>query len=802
MRLEVPFVRLPLQLEADELISEVAALDPGVWRAHPEGAPGNTAVPLVAVDGDPTNDSTSGEMRPTPHLAQLPYVASVIAALGSVIGRTRLMRIEEEGELAPHVDLNYYWRDHLRVHVPILTTPDVEFECGGRQVHMAAGEVWVFDTWRPHLVRNPGRTPRVHLVIDTVGSEGLWNLVANPDRPHLRVELSAVGARFPTEAVNRPTVMTPWEVEWSLERLLTEAGHVDEGSAQPLRSALTGWLHAWREAWARYGDGADGRAEFERLRARAEGILGTLAGGITLPNGASFSTALRHHVLEPSLDARAQARRESGPVSTQSAPSRPVIDRPIFVVSSPRSGSSLLFETLARAPGLATVGGESHAIIESIPALRPAAHGWESNRLTADDATAQTVASLTQGFIAELRDRDGRPPPPGSVRMLEKTPKNALRVPFLETAFPAGRFVYLYRDPRETISSMLDAWRSGRFVTYADLPGWVGEPWSLLLVPGWRELVRPATGRSRRRVSGRRATTVLLDDLEALDPDRWCVTSYDRLLADPRAEIERLCDFCELEWDGDLSGPLPLSSHTLDSPQPDKWRRNADELAPYWDEVREVAVRAHDVFAAPPRIKPVHRPPSPNVTIAPERPASAPNEGTVEPTEPMNFESIHTGSFPELLTALDASLLVSTYQSGRVIVVRADDDVLNTHFRLFQVPMGMAARAGELAIGGKAQVYRLQNQPALTARLEPPGKHDACFVSRSTHSTGDIRIHDMAYTDDRALGGEHPVLLLVHVRRPAQLRPALAPSVRDRARTRGPLPPQRHGHRRREPRDT
>ena len=243
MRLEAPFVRLPLQLEADELVSEVAALDPGVWRAHPEGAPGNTAVPLVAVDGDPTNDSTSGEMRPTPHLAQLPYVASVIAALGSVIGRTRLMRIEEEGELAPHVDLNYYWRDHLRVHVPILTTPDVEFECGGRQVHMAAGEVWVFDTWRPHLVRNPGRTPRVHLVIDTVGSEGLWDLIARPDRPPLRVELSAVGARFPTEAVNRPTVMTPWEVESSLDRLLTEAGHVDDESVKPLRSALGGWLH-------------------------------------------------------------------------------------------------------------------------------------------------------------------------------------------------------------------------------------------------------------------------------------------------------------------------------------------------------------------------------------------------------------------------------------------------------------------------------------------------------------------------------------------------------------------------------
>jgi uncharacterized protein (TIGR03032 family) len=98
-----------------------------------------------------------------------------------------------------------------------------------------------------------------------------------------------------------------------------------------------------------------------------------------------------------------------------------------------------------------------------------------------------------------------------------------------------------------------------------------------------------------------------------------------------------------------------------------------------------------------------------------------------------------------VLDAVGASILVSTYQSGRVIVVRTDGEALNTHFRFFQVPMGMATRTNELAIGGKAQVHRFQNQPALTARLEPPGKHDACFVSRSMHSTGDIRIHDMAY---------------------------------------------------------
>jgi uncharacterized protein (TIGR03032 family) len=128
---------------------------------------------------------------------------------------------------------------------------------------------------------------------------------------------------------------------------------------------------------------------------------------------------------------------------------------------------------------------------------------------------------------------------------------------------------------------------------------------------------------------------------------------------------------------------------------------------------------------------------------------SSPSPSPGEPTEAPRFDSVHTAGFPELLGALGASLLVSTYQSGRVIVVRADSaGGLNTHFRFFSVPMGMAARPGELVVGTKAHVQRFQNQPALSARLDPPGVHDACFVPRATHHTGDIRIHDMAFAGD------------------------------------------------------
>jgi hypothetical protein len=175
--------------------------------------------------------------------------------------------------------------------------------------------------------------------------------------------------------------------------------------------------------------------------------------------------------------------------------------------------------------------------------------------------------------------------------MLEKTPRNALRVPFLDAVFPDAFFIYLYREPRATISSMVEAWRSRRFVTYRELPGWSGPPWSLLLVPGWREL----NGRTLAEIAATQwatATRILLDDLEALPPRRWCITAYDRIVDSPQREIERLCRLAGMEWDLVLTAPLPPSRTALTPPDPAKADRNAPELGAGLAAIESVATRA------------------------------------------------------------------------------------------------------------------------------------------------------------------------------------------------------------------
>src|SRR5687767_11716841 len=100
------------------------------------------------------------------------------------------------------------------------------------------------------------------------------------------------------------------------------------------------------------------------------------------------------------------------------------------------------------------------------------------------------------------------------------------------------------------------------------------------------------------------------------------------------------------------------------------------------------------------------------------------------------LRSIHTSSFPELLTHFGVSVLVTTYQAGRLVVLRADAGLLNTHFRMFPKPMGMAVRANRIAIGTELEIHEFHNVPAVCARLKPAAKHDACFLPRTVNATG------------------------------------------------------------------
>src|SRR4029077_8003151 len=98
-----------------------------------------------------------------------------------------------------------------------------------------------------------------------------------------------------------------------------------------------------------------------------------------------------------------------------------------------------------------------------------------------------------------------------------------------------------------------------------------------------------------------------------------------------------------------------------------------------------------------------------------------PNESKKDedtPEKDVPLTSVHTTSLPALLEQLKVSVLVSTYQAGKMIVVRSEGNSVNTHFRNFNVPMGVALDGQRLAIGTKYQVWEYHNQPDVAPKLE------------------------------------------------------------------------------------
>jgi uncharacterized protein (TIGR03032 family) len=106
---------------------------------------------------------------------------------------------------------------------------------------------------------------------------------------------------------------------------------------------------------------------------------------------------------------------------------------------------------------------------------------------------------------------------------------------------------------------------------------------------------------------------------------------------------------------------------------------------------------------------------------------------------------VHSTSFPPLLRQLGVSLAVSTYQAGKLLLVRADGNILDVLCRDFASPMGLAERRGELVIGTRHQVWEYVNHPHFVPTLQPPGRYDGCYLPRKCLVTGDIQVHEMAW---------------------------------------------------------
>ena len=312
------------------------------------------------------------------------------------------MRLAPHAGVPPHVDIQYYWRIRTRVHIPVITHPDIK-RCGGEIVHMAEGEAWTFDNWRSHQVINDtdiiGR--RVHLTLRHVrqGSNYFWKIA----RPHLEEkpesELQSLSSADPKafqavagylrETYAGDPVMPPGEVDYELSKLATDV-HVhpaNDRSGEAVERFL-GFLAGFRATNGVFcgTPKVPSRQHCHcsrdcSIRPKRSGVPG---GKGDLPRIAG--PCEQRKVRTGNSPHRLSGNGENFPVLRKGLRCIKArastclflrFDHPVFIVAAPRSGSSHLFECLSANEEFWTLGGEGHDYIENIAALNPLNRDYE-----------------------------------------------------------------------------------------------------------------------------------------------------------------------------------------------------------------------------------------------------------------------------------------------------------------------------------------------------------------------------------------------------------------------------------------
>jgi hypothetical protein len=296
-----------------------------------------------------------------------------------------------------------------------------------------------------------------------------------------------------------------------------------------------------------------------------------------------LATAARVRKLKKLLDPEIRAKnllevryRLRGTYFRLASPEMP---DPIFIIGCSRSGTTVTFETLRSASGLLSFPHELPQLWNRLSG--PEHNGYESEAAGAADARPRHRDAAFSYFFERL----------GRGQVLDKTCINVMRVPYLHALFPGARFVYIHRDGRDNISSLIDGWRDrGRFglrqygwrlPAPVRIDGGEYDDWAFFLPPGWREY-NSAPLEEVCAYQWIVANRLALEGKRLVPAERWVQLRYEDLFDRPVAmfaevferlglpfedAVRRRCETLNARPTSLVSGP----------PEQQKWRKRNRE---------------------------------------------------------------------------------------------------------------------------------------------------------------------------------------------------------------------------------
>ena len=178
-------LKLPLTFDHERINADLAHISPDEWIRHfneryYEGEWSGVALraPAGALNKLYPDPTAIEPLVDTAALDRCPSIKVALAALECPVKSARLLKLASGARIIEHRDYNLSLEDgEIRLHIPIATSPFVEFYLNGERIVMKPGECWYINANLPHKVDNFGDTDRVHLVIDCMVDDWIRSLI-------------------------------------------------------------------------------------------------------------------------------------------------------------------------------------------------------------------------------------------------------------------------------------------------------------------------------------------------------------------------------------------------------------------------------------------------------------------------------------------------------------------------------------------------------------------------------------------------------------------------------------------------
>lgn len=269
---------------------------------------------------------------------------------------------------------------------------------------------------------------------------------------------------------------------------------------------------------------------------------------------------------------------------------------PIIIVGATRSGTTMLMRVLGSAPGLC-FWSEPHTIWRVGHAYR------DSDRAVAADARPWVKRWIRRQFERFQADH-------GGLRIVEKSPCNVLRVPFVRAIFPEAKIIHIYRDGLANLRSQVEQYQTFnayRLLSRAGvehvverlgrMPFWEwpayapraaeglfrryvlrkpGVKWFGLYYPGWRDDLGRLTTAQIAAKQWVISVETALADLADMPPEQCLALQYQDVVTDPDRWFRRIADFCGVAINEEYMSAVRAEVHPKSV---DRWRQELEPRA-------------------------------------------------------------------------------------------------------------------------------------------------------------------------------------------------------------------------------